>query len=80
MINLREEPSFILVNLRFNDNDIREYGGCFENHDLLLLIFEKEALEIIAVRAVSHGLGHFLQLFFGNIPHAKGDLLEDRRS
>ena len=39
-------------------------------------LFLEKALEIVAVGAVSHGLGYFLEFFFGDVPHAKGDLLE----
>ena len=43
---------------------------------ILFFPFPEKALEIIAVGAVSHGLGYFLEFLFGDVPHAKGDLLE----
>ena len=39
-------------------------------------LFLEKAMEIVAVGAVSHGLGCFLELCSGNVFHAKSDLLE----
>ena len=39
-------------------------------------MFQKEALQIVAVGAVSHAPCCLFKLFFRNVSHAKGDLLE----